>query len=65
MKLDDVYDLIDRLIRDKYGNQATFSRCSGLSSAYVSDVVNRRKEPGPAMLKAIGVEKVVSYREVK
>jgi DNA-binding transcriptional regulator YdaS (Cro superfamily) len=64
MGLEEVYRRIEVLIAE-YGTQAAFARAINLSPVSVSDVVKRRKEPGPAMLKAIGVEKVVSYREVK
>lgn len=36
-----------------------------VSPQYLSDVLHRRREPGPAILKAIGVERVITYRRVK
>jgi len=34
----------------------------GVSSAYLSDVLNGRKEPGAGILEPLGVERVVTYR---
>lgn len=35
---------------------------AGTSIAYVSQVMNGKKEPGPELLKMLGVEKRVVYR---
>jgi DNA-binding transcriptional regulator YdaS (Cro superfamily) len=43
-------------------SQAAWARSHNLSPAYVSDVINGRREPGPAILEALGIERVVSYR---
>ena len=32
---------------------------------YVSDVLRGRRDPGPQILAALGLEKVVTYRRVK
>lgn len=37
----------------------------GVSPAYLSDVINGRREAGEKMLAALGLEKVVSYRKRK
>lgn len=34
----------------------------GLSQQYVSMVINGEREPGPSILNAVGLERVVSYR---
>jgi len=36
-----------------------------VSPQYLSDVLHRRREPGPKILKAIGLERVVEYRRIK
>jgi transcriptional regulator with XRE-family HTH domain len=35
----------------------------GISVSYLSDILNDRRDPGPRVLEALGVEKVVSYRK--
>lgn len=41
--------------------QAEWARTHGISAAYVSDVIQGRREPGEKILKALGLEKVVTY----
>jgi DNA-binding transcriptional regulator YdaS (Cro superfamily) len=58
-------ELIERLRAAivEAGSQSAFAELHGLSTAYVNDVLNRRREPGPAILEALGIEKVVTYEE--
>ena len=44
------------------GGQAAWAKAHDLSPAYVSDVLNGRREPGAGILRALGVERVISYR---
>ena len=37
----------------------------GVSQAYVSDTLNGRRDPGPAICKALGIVAELSYRKVK
>lgn len=37
----------------------------GVSPAYLSDAIRGNREPGPKILDAIGLEKVVTYRRKK
>jgi transcriptional regulator with XRE-family HTH domain len=37
----------------------------GVSSQYLSDVLHGRREPGPKILNALGLERVVTYRKKK
>lgn len=60
----DLYTLL-RTQCAKAGGQTAFANQHGVSVAYVSDVMNGRKEPGPALLKAMGVRKVVRYEVIK
>jgi DNA-binding transcriptional regulator YdaS (Cro superfamily) len=55
-------DPIKALRFEVHGNQAAWARDHNLSPAYVSDVINGRREPGPAILEALGIERVVVYR---
>lgn len=43
-------------------SQAAWAKKHGLSPAYVSDVINGRRDPGKAILEALGLERVVTYR---
>lgn len=46
---------------DKEGSARAFAARAGLSEAYVSDVRLGRRLPGPAILLALGLVRVVSY----
>ena len=45
------------------GGQAAWAKAHGVSAAYVNDVLRERREPGKAILDALGLEKVMTYRE--
>ena len=45
------------------GSQQAFARLHGISAQYVNDVVSERRPMGEKILNALGVEKVVTYRE--
>jgi transcriptional regulator with XRE-family HTH domain len=47
------------------GGQSAFAGELGLSVSYVSDVMNARRDPGVAILRAIGLRKIVVYVPVK
>ena len=47
------------------GSQRTLARELGVSEAYLSDVINGRRDPGRKLLKALGLERVVDYRPTK
>lgn len=54
-----------KLIRSeaaKHGTQKALADHLGISDAYLSDVLNGRKDPGEAILGPLGVERVVTYR---
>lgn len=44
------------------GGRAAWARAHELSPAYVSDVLRGRREPGPGILRALRLKRVVSYR---
>lgn len=46
----------------KAGSQKAFAEKHGISTAYLCDVLNARREPGPSVLDAIGLVKVTRYR---
>lgn len=45
------------------GSQKAFAAAQGFSDSYISDVLRGRRELGPAILAALGLERVVTYRE--
>lgn len=48
---------------ERLGSQKAFADLHGLSTAYINDVLRGRRELGPAILAALDVERVVTYRE--
>lgn len=44
------------------GSQKAFAEKHGISPAYLCDVLNARREPGPSILDALGLVRVVRYR---
>ncbi len=47
------------------GDQQTYARQIGISPAYLSDVLNARREPGDSILSALGLRKQVRYVEAR
>lgn len=64
MTLNDVLKLLAEECR-KAGSQAAWARRHEIWPGYVSDVLHRRKEPGEAILRALGLAKVVRYERAK
>lgn len=51
------------LIRERAdGNVAAWAKANGFSPQYAWDVINGRRKPGEAILKALGLEKSFSPR---
>lgn len=48
---------------EKAGSQTAFARQHGISLAYVNDVLQGRREPGDKILRALGMERSVTYRK--
>jgi DNA-binding transcriptional regulator YdaS (Cro superfamily) len=58
-------DDVRRLIRDKCneaGSQRQFAVNVGVSQAYLSLVISGQREPGEAILAALGLARTVGYR---
>jgi hypothetical protein len=56
------------LLRAKCKETKTISAwadANGMSTAYVSDVLRRRRDPGDSILSALGLRKVVKYERVR
>lgn len=62
MTIDDVRKRLAQACQNS-GSQALWAKDNGLSTAYVNDVLHGRREPGGKLLAALGLERVVLYRE--
>lgn len=60
---DELLSLLRRKIKEA-GQQKLFAELHGISAQYVSDVLHKRREPGEAILAALGLRKVVKFEEV-
>ncbi len=49
----------------KAGGQKAWAAEHGLSGGYVSSVLHAKQDPGPAVLAALGLRKVVSFEPVR
>ena len=47
---------------EEAGGQGKFGEKHGVSAPYLSDVLNRRRDPGEKVLEALGLERVVTYK---
>lgn len=45
------------------GSQRQYAKQIGVSTAYLNDVLNRKREPGEKILHPLGLRKVVIYKE--
>lgn len=57
-------DQVRKILREECesaGSQAAWAFRHSVSPAYVSDTLNGRREPGPALLAALGIKRVTSY----
>ncbi len=65
MTLDQVLVILQREV-SKAPSQAVWAKEHGVSPQIVSDVLNKRREPGPSILAALRLEKVPTcYRRVE
>lgn len=63
-RLDQVLDMLREAIA-QVGSQYQWATKYKLSPQYVSDVLRGRRNMGPAILKALGVEAITQYRSLK
>jgi hypothetical protein len=64
MTADDVRSMLREACR-KAGTSAAWADKNNVSQAYVSDTINGRREPGPAILRALGLVVEPTYRKAK
>lgn len=58
-------DEVRLMLRKECGpNQRIWAQAHGVVPSYVSDVLNGRRDPSPAILAALGLKRVVSYDEL-
>jgi hypothetical protein len=60
MELEDVYHLIEKA-RDEAGGGSALARAWNITPQYVTDLLHRRRTPGEAVLKHLGLRQVVRY----
>ena len=64
MNADEVRNLLRRVCQTA-GSAAAWAKDHDLSPAYVSDTINKRRDPGPAILEALGIEAKTEYRKAQ
>jgi len=62
MTTNDVIQLISDSVRG-WGSQKELASRIKISEQYLSDVLNRRREPGNRILKYFGLIRIVSYEK--
>lgn len=60
MELAELLELLRREA-EKGGSQKALAARLGITAQYLSDVLNGRREPGEAVLKPLGLRKVIVY----
>jgi hypothetical protein len=64
MTADDVRTMLREACR-KAGTSAAWADKHNVSQAYVSDTLNGRRGPGPAILRALGLTSEIRYQKNK
>ena len=49
---------------DRHGSQLAFAQAHGLSHTIISQALRGRIDPPPALLAALGLQRIVRYRDV-
>jgi hypothetical protein len=62
LSIDDVLERLQRSC-DRLGSQKAWAKKYNVSAAYVCDVLQHRRDPGPSILEALGLVAVTVYRE--
>lgn len=55
------------ILRKRQGSRSQKALAAelGITPSYLCDVLQGRREPGPQVLRALGLERVISYREIR
>ena len=62
MNKDDVNKLFKSYV-ETAGSQASAARQLGVSAQHVADILRGRREPGPRVLDALGIERTIEFRQ--
>lgn len=62
MNIDEFIKYLQSRVAD-CGTQKEYAASLGVSAAYLSDVLNKRRDPGRRFLDAVGFERVVTYHQ--
>lgn len=62
LTIDQMRAIMHKLIGTKYGSRTAFAKRCGVSAAYISDIMNYRRYPGPKVVKALGFEQVIMFK---
>jgi hypothetical protein len=46
-----------------FGTRAKAAKAIGISPQYLSDIILRRRRPGPSVLRALGIRRVDRYED--
>ena len=60
MTRDELIELLQRKVQ-RAGTQAALAKELGITAAYLGDVLNGKRKPGPTLLNAIGFRRVITY----
>lgn len=61
MELDEMLDVLRAAVNDA-GTAKAWAEMHGIVPSFVSDILNKRRNPTASVLKPLGLEKVVIYR---
>jgi len=64
MTRDEVVMLLQKMV-DRAGSQSAFAKEIGVTGAYIGDVLHGKRDPGPAILKVLGLRRQVQITYVK
>lgn len=59
-QISDIKEILQGFVRIE-GNQTKAAQKLGITSSYLSDVLNGKRSPGPSILSKIGLDSVVVY----
>jgi transcriptional regulator with XRE-family HTH domain len=60
MTRDELVKLLQRRVQTA-GTQAALAKELGITAAYLGDVLNGKRKPGPTVLNALGFRRVITY----
>jgi len=57
--------VVGRLLKyaASFGTRAKAAKAMGISPQYLSDIILRRRRPGPSVLRALGMRRVDRYED--